>query len=826
MNTGKLIENSDVRQGKAPYSDQSQSSLIEPHTSTSRRLSVTNSLLLTLALGAFFNNLFTLRIYSIFLLIFTAIFLGMIYLFDQYKKSLLTYFFILGLCIVFILISYLLKLDYIKGIKSVYQWCLIYNGDEKLYERSCSVAVTAGILLLCSMITYPLHRFRRVKSIAAAILAVLLIISAVNKIDIPKITVGVVIFYSLSVLAEYCGKVFYKSGNTVNNSIATIYLAPACALIAVFAVALPSHSEPIQWKGVKILIQKAQEQGSLLMTQLEYFVDRTGNEFAVNFSGYSEDDSELGGDIKVKNETALKIGTQNKSTARGYLIGSINDVYTGHKWEKSETVKDFDKEDYYYDFYELLTAFTREEEAGGDLTNIIKKRNFDIEYYDIRTRSLFYPLKTYNIKFNKSSNYHETGQGSFLFGKAKGLGTKYEVQYYELNLNNKLFQKMLREGSEPGYTVSEAALNKTAKDIFGYDTSDTAFDIEGLKQDLIRRSGLIKAEYTTLPANLPERVKKLAVELAKGCDNDYDKLKAIEAYLNTLPYTTVVGKPPKDNDFVDYFLFHQQKGYCTYFATAMGVLARCLSIPTRYVEGFVVDYKNQENASTYKVLSSSAHSWVEAYIDGIGWIPFEPTPEFYAGRYTPWRDYTAEVQYPDSGAAIGQPSGVPQSYQNLINNVMEVEDAKNAADRKNYVLPVLAVIASILILFTGIIFTYYYILVRKYDKKFKNAPGNIKLALTLAEILRYLDKEGFRLQAEETLLTYAMRIGDNINFNRTSFLNVANLYMGVRYGENEVEIDDLKLVIDFSRYFRYHLQEKLGKRRMFFDRFLFLHFYQ
>ena len=32
-----------------------------------------------------------------------------------------------------------------------------------------------------------------------------------------------------------------------------------------------------------------------------------------------------------------------------------------------------------------------------------------------------------------------------------------------------------------------------------------------------------------------------------------------------------------------------------------------------------------------------AHAWPEVYIEGLGWIPFEPTPDYEKIRYTPWQ---------------------------------------------------------------------------------------------------------------------------------------------------------------------------------------------
>lgn len=797
---------------------------IKTHTAVTKRLAVTDSFLLTLALGSYFNNLFHLRIHFLVLVVFTVIFLGLIYFLDQYKKSLLTLILLPGFFLGGVFISIILKADYIKGIQSVYQWCLIYNGEEALYVFYNAFAVTAGILLLCSIIMYLLQGFKNVKVLTALVLLLLLMISAVNEVDIPKITVGIVIFYSLMVLAQVCGRIFYKSGNTVNNSIATVYLAPACIIIALLSVSLPSKPEPIQWKSVKLLLQKAEERGSILMTQFEYFFDRTGKEFTLNFSGYSEEDTELGGELDINKETALKVSTQNKSTSRGYLIGSIGDTYTGRRWVRSGRKVEFEKADYYYDFYELLAAFTRVEEAGGDLSNVIKRRSYDIEYYDIRTRSLFYPLKTFSMNLSKKLKYGETEQGAFLFDRAKGIGTNYEVQYYELNLNNEVLKQLLREGNSSDFLVSLEDLNKTAGEIFDYNALGADFDLQGLRKALIRRQAEIKKVYTTLPDTLPARVKSLADKLTRGYDNNYDKLKALETYLNTLPYTTRVEKTPKGKDFVDYFLFEQQKGYCTYFASAFGVMARCVGIPTRYVEGFLVDYRNKDGINTYNVLSNNAHSWVEAYIDGVGWIPFEPTPAFYGARYTPWKEYGTVSDSEKVTPPVNLTPSVPPSYQEF--NTVDGDLGSYGLERGIHILQGAGLIAGILVLFICIIFIYYGILVRKYNKRFDHATNELKLFLVMAFILHYLEKEGFLLSKEETLLTYAGRIGDKISFHQTSFLDVATVFMKVRYGEHEVKSDELNAVMDFSRQLQNNLKEKLGKRRMFFDRFLFLHFYQ
>ena len=157
------------------------------------------------------------------------------------------------------------------------------------------------------------------------------------------------------------------------------------------------------------------------------------------------------------------------------------------------------------------------------------------------------------------------------------------------------------------------------------------------------------AEYLQVPADLPERVKQLAVEITKAATNPYDKAKSIEKYLSDhYPYTNTPDESKgKSKDFVDRFLFEVKQGYCDYYSSSMAVLARSIGLPTRWVKGYssgtspipeeirdlgILSQLGSEidtdGAGTYTVRNSDAHSWVEVYFEGFGWIPFEPTSGF------------------------------------------------------------------------------------------------------------------------------------------------------------------------------------------------------
>ncbi len=73
------------------------------------------------------------------------------------------------------------------------------------------------------------------------------------------------------------------------------------------------------------------------------------------------------------------------------------------------------------------------------------------------------------------------------------------------------------------------------------------------------------------------------------------------------------------------FLFVTKRGYCEYFASAMAVMLRMQGIPSRVATGFQSGYYNEVSGQTV-IRASDAHAWVEAWLEGEGWVTFDPTP--------------------------------------------------------------------------------------------------------------------------------------------------------------------------------------------------------
>jgi protein-glutamine gamma-glutamyltransferase len=135
----------------------------------------------------------------------------------------------------------------------------------------------------------------------------------------------------------------------------------------------------------------------------------------------------------------------------------------------------------------------------------------------------------------------------------------------------------------------------------------------------------ISARYLQLP-EIDPRVPVLARTATEGAKSPYGKATALEIFLKTkYAYTLqLTGTPGKDP--LAHFLFETRAGHCEYFASAMTIMLRTLGIPAREVNGFLPGEFN-ELGGDYIVRASDAHSWVEAYFPGSGWIVFDPTPD-------------------------------------------------------------------------------------------------------------------------------------------------------------------------------------------------------
>ena len=184
-----------------------------------------------------------------------------------------------------------------------------------------------------------------------------------------------------------------------------------------------------------------------------------------------------------------------------------------------------------------------------------------------------------------------------------------------------------------GQPVPDIALLKPAQKLRPGDTYTVMGAVADVSADELRAADEVYPAWVSernlqLPEELPQRVSELAGRLTAGSGNPYDKAKAIEAYLRLIPVDYQMRDIPPARDAVDYFLFEAQEGYFDYHASAMVVLLRAAGVPARLAVGYLLDASAFDSrAQQYNIREAHAYAWPEVYFSGIGWVPFNPSPD-------------------------------------------------------------------------------------------------------------------------------------------------------------------------------------------------------
>lgn len=133
-----------------------------------------------------------------------------------------------------------------------------------------------------------------------------------------------------------------------------------------------------------------------------------------------------------------------------------------------------------------------------------------------------------------------------------------------------------------------------------------------------------QTQYTSVPTQLPGRIRALARTLTASAPTAGARALALQAYLRSERFTYSTAEATGDSlRTLDDFLFGSRRGYCEQFAGAMVAMARVAGIPARVAVGFT---PGTYADGRWSVSSRDMHAWPELWLDGWGWVAFEPTP--------------------------------------------------------------------------------------------------------------------------------------------------------------------------------------------------------
>jgi transglutaminase-like putative cysteine protease len=207
--------------------------------------------------------------------------------------------------------------------------------------------------------------------------------------------------------------------------------------------------------------------------------------------------------------------------------------------------------------------------------------------------------------------------------------------------------------------------------------------------DMLRGAGQeypawVSQRYLQGGDQVTPRLRQLTLEIIAnaGAATAYDKAKALERWLRqNITYNENIPTPPANQDPVDWVVFDWREGYCNYYASAMILMLRSEGIPARMAAGFSQG-EYDPSLNRFIVREREAHTWVEVYFPGYGWINFEPTaneesldrdgdsaPEQNMPTFTPVPTQTPSPEPSMTPSPLPQDGGAPSptpQEQNII----------------------------------------------------------------------------------------------------------------------------------------------------------------
>jgi len=320
-------------------------------------------------------------------------------------------------------------------------------------------------------------------------------------------------------------------------------------------------------------------------------------------SGYGRDDTKLGGGFRFDYSEVFTVSTSKRS----YWRGESKAVYTGAGWVDAPESRN----------REAISGLEIGQELPGALEAEEGVERQEIKQMVTMIRKDQFPVLFGAPTIKRIERIGEEGRA--IPTAAAWLPESGELRWPSGSAQAKYPETYSIVSEAP--VLDEAKLAKAGTGSFPEDS-----------------------QYLQLPEALPQRVRDLADDITAAAKSPYEKARAIETYLKeNFDYTNEPDISKKSSkDFVDAFLFEIKEGYCDYYSTAMAVLSRSVGLPARWVKGYAPGFttidmnpagipeiaEDPNRGGLYTVRNADAHSWVEIYFDGFGWIPFEATAGF------------------------------------------------------------------------------------------------------------------------------------------------------------------------------------------------------
>lgn len=493
------------------------------------------------------------------------------------------------------------------------------------------------------------------------------------------------------------------------------------AILGALVLAVPSIEKPIDWSFLYEIGYRIRDGIEDLAANTGYYFSGIGKGDAYQ-SGYSRL-SGVSGEVLTNPREELFVTTQGTKDNL-YLTGDIGgDVASNAEDIEGRKLLDF--------LYLLYSHNVSQEEARC----YARTEKAVLEMGLLRTRDIIRPECVLDIEYEKGDEVSEDG-ASFIRTHKKG--DSYTTTYLNIDYGSVYLENILRDPVDipyPSYDKMAEYCSKTLLFRLGATVSEAEYK-RWTSQNRDNRQYLDTSEYST------PRIEELAKDIISRTENQYDACRAVEWYLRQYRYGRSSLGEIKEN-FVDQFLFETGEGYCVHFATSMMELLRLNGIPARIVSGYSY-YFPSKKVERFAVTGDKAHAWVEAYIDGAGWIPFEPTPGRPTAVESSW-NYTIpeEVVYPEkSGEYMGYGDDymVPQIPEEAMDDLADQPEDLEKRRHINIGIVVRTTAIIILGLLAYILLTLLIMQLIRHIR-YKKSSLSEKYDRNIKDILHLLDRQ-------------------------------------------------------------------------------------
>ena len=572
------------------------------------------------------------------------------------------------------------------------------------------------------------------------------------------------------------------------------------ALLGILLVMLPMRQAPINWTPVA-------EAGGRIFHRAQDMVDSAAYHLSSLWGGsYSTGYNSLdvsGGKIERSGRTELILKTSqdpcfeytDEETSEDMKVRRTLYLAGGSGVDKPKLIS----------FLRFLHANDVDREYAALFSQL---SDVKVEYAYLNTPDVIAPanaLLIYDGSGASSPAYDKGTQNDTVHKK----GYLLTARYLDIDYGSPYLAGLIREAEAAGLDESlsyEDARNYFMK-LYGVDLGYF------LTRDAYEEAAEQTYSVTDLSTDgVSPELQELADQITSGVPGEYDKCKVIEGYLRQYSYQTnaVGGHNPLSTmstsagmaDIADRFLFETGAGYCVHYTSSMVMLLRLSGIPARAVSGYRYVYPFKK-ADAYEVSGDCAHIWPEAYIRGVGWVPFEPTSAYRTAEEYTWHRRPA-VSGDDSQSAyvppIPAPTQIPEAPDNKETagslSGMTLDQAMQIA------LPTaLSILITLALLILGTL--------SAARLRYLRAAPEKKLAMDVDMIKKGIRRQSAEDFADRGLLSdYIARAPEAL---RPDIQKVFDAYYRVVYGSSAVSAEENELAASVREQLHAALKKRIEK---------------